>query len=94
MPYPAGQGELKLTHAMAKLNNAGNKKPDFNLSGSNKRVVCKKFNRGHCQYGASCKFDHNRCVHCGKPGHLKTNCRKLKSEKVQGGEKSKVKLEK
>ena len=45
-----------------------------------KKVPCKRFNRGKCHEGASCKYDH-RCTvpECGKFGHGAHICRKRKS---------------
>ena len=43
------------------------------------KEICKRFNRGKCNLGASCKFDH-RCLGCGKFGHGIHICRKCKSE--------------
>ena len=47
---------------------------------NNSREICKKFNRGKCNYGLRCKYDH-RCLNkeCGKWGHGIHNCRKLKT---------------
>ena len=38
--------------------------------------ACKQFNKGHCNYGTSCIFEH-KCSFCGKFGHTVLNCRKL-----------------
>ena len=48
---------------------------------------CKRYNRGHCSYGSSCKFDH-KCSFCGKFGHPVITCRKLmraKEKRSSGG---------
>ena len=34
---------------------------------------CRRFNRGHCQYGANCHFE-NRCSYCLKFGHCVLFC--------------------
>ena len=41
---------------------------------------CKRFNRGKCTYGASCRYEH-RCDYCRKFGHGMFNCRKLTADK-------------
>ena len=38
------------------------------------KEICKKFNRGKCNLGASCRYDH-RCLECGKFGHGQHICR-------------------
>ena len=45
--------------------------------------LCKRYNRGHCTFGASCRFEH-RCKYCKKFGHGMHVCRKLKQDKVNG----------
>ena len=40
--------------------------------GSNNKTFC-KFNRGKCNFGASCKYDH-RCSYCNKFGHPSISC--------------------
>lgn len=82
VPYDFGKKELKITHTMNSGRQGSNFKPNQNTqSGSAKRVACKNFNHGHCKFGDSCKFDHNRCSNCNKPGHLIGTCRKLKIDK-------------
>ena len=46
-----------------------------NKSGSKKRDVCWRFNRGKCSYGQGCKFGH-KCALCQKYGHGASNCRR------------------
>ena len=43
---------------------------------------CRRFNRGKCNFGPSCKFDHH-CAYepCGKFGHSILNCRKLQADR-------------
>ena len=40
-----------------------------------KKEICKRFNKGKCTAGLSCKYDH-RCLECGKFGHGAHICRK------------------
>ena len=46
---------------------------------------CRKFNRGKCNFGLSCKFDHH-CAYkpCNKFGHSILNCRKLAADREKG----------
>ena len=48
-------------------------------SSFNPQDFCKRFNRGRCTFGQSCRFEH-RCFFCGKFGHGVINCRQLKAE--------------
>ena len=52
---------------------------DFNYvrgsNSSNKREPCRRFQRGKCNYGINCKFEH-RCTICTKFGHGAYMCRK------------------
>ena len=41
---------------------------------------CRRFNRGRCNFGANCKFEH-RCSVCWKLGHPAVKCRRLAQEK-------------
>ena len=36
---------------------------------------CRRFNRGRCNFGSNCKYEH-RCTYCLKFGHSVLNCRK------------------
>ena len=47
---------------------------------NDRREICRKFNRGRCSYGFSCKFDH-RCSYCFKFSHGAQNCRRFSSDK-------------
>ena len=38
------------------------------------KEICKRFNRGKCPNGMSCKYEH-RCLNCGKFGHGEHICR-------------------
>ena len=53
-----------------------------NLGNQNKfkREICKKYNKGLCNRGRSCHFEH-RCLECGKFGHGEHICR----QKVKNG---------
>ena len=37
---------------------------------------CEKYNKGKCNFGASCRYDH-KCSYCYKFGHTVLNCRKF-----------------
>ena len=37
---------------------------------------CRRYNKGYCKFGASCRFEH-RCSYCNKFGHTILQCRKL-----------------
>ena len=41
---------------------------------------CRRFNRGKCNYGTACKYEH-RCLYCYKFGHSNLNCRKAMSDR-------------
>ena len=45
--------------------------------------ICKRFNKGRCSFGVSCRYKH-RCKYCKKYGHGIHNCRKLKADKANG----------
>ena len=49
--------------------------------------ICRKFNRGCCTYGSSCKFEH-QCSYCFKLGHAAVNCRKAIADKERGRDRS------
>lgn len=81
VPYQVAKGELKVTHAAN--NNSNN--PRFKKPGQNakpKKDVCRNYNRGKCQYGASCRYDH-KCSTCGKFGHNALQCRQKESKEVK-----------
>ena len=44
-------------------------------NGKRKKEICKRFNKGLCTAGLSCKYDH-RCLECGKFGHGVHICRR------------------
>ena len=41
---------------------------------------CKRYNRGKCNFGTNCKYEH-RCQYCMKFGHKILVCRKLNNDK-------------
>ena len=53
-----------------------------NCRSSNNSEVCRKFNRGKCTYGVSCKYEH-RCNYCFKYGHLAVTCRKAIADRAE-----------
>ena len=42
--------------------------------------ICRRFNRGRCNFGANCMFEH-KCSYCLKYGHYVLNCRWAASDK-------------
>ena len=42
--------------------------------------ICRRYNRGHCTFRQTCRYDH-RCSFCFKFGHSVINCRKLQSDR-------------
>ena len=54
-----------------------------NNSHRNRKEICKRFNKGLCSMGQSCKYDH-RCLECGKFGHGEHICRR-KQNTTQAG---------
>ena len=49
---------------------------------------CKHFNRGHCSFGSSCRYEH-RCSYCFKLGHPILTCRKLLADMDRAAQKRK-----
>ena len=39
------------------------------------KELCRRFNRGRCNFGTNCKYEH-KCSYCYKFGHSNFNCRK------------------
>ena len=50
--------------------------------GSKKKEICKRFNKGKCNKGFRCNFDH-RCLECGKFRHGAHICRNKKGTDSQ-----------
>ena len=48
--------------------------------GNSRKEICKHFNRGECNSGSDCRYEH-RCSYCFKYGHSVINCRKLKAKR-------------
>ena len=44
---------------------------------------CRKYNKGKCNFGSSCQYDH-KCSYCLQFGHTVLNCRKLKADLEHG----------
>ena len=55
-----------------KIKFAGNSTPR-----SDRKDLCKRYNRGECTAGMECRYDH-RCSYYFKFGHLVIHCRKLR----------------
>ena len=51
-------------------------------NGNNSGGGCKRFNRGRCTYGATCKYEH-RCFYCSKMGHGVIVCRQLNRDRTE-----------
>ena len=49
---------------------------------------CRKFNKGRCKFGASCRYDH-RCSYCHKFGHNVLSCHKLIADRERSASSSK-----
>ena len=47
---------------------------------------CKRFNKGKCNLGSSCKYEH-RCLYCNKFSHGMVVCRKLIFDREKGSNK-------
>ena len=46
--------------------------------------ACKSFNKGKCNFGVNCRYEH-KCSYCGKFGHTVLTCRKLQADKERAG---------
>ena len=70
------------------VNRLNNSSPGGNgYSGSSRTRVndpCRRFNRGRCNFGSSCKYEH-RCSYCFKFGHSTLNCRKAQADRNDRG---------
>ena len=49
---------------------------------NNNGEICRKFNRGKCNFGASCKYEH-RCSYCNIFGHPSLSCRKVIADRSE-----------
>ena len=64
-------------------NNSGMRFSQGSHAGGNqtqKGEACRRFNRGRCNFGQSCKYDH-RWTYCGKFGHGFFSCRKAAADR-------------
>ena len=52
-----------------------NKSPN---NGNKRKEICKRFNKGKCNKGFRCQYDH-RCLGCGRFGHGVHICRDKKN---------------
>ena len=41
--------------------------------------TCRRYNRGRCNFGLNCKYEH-RCSYCYKPGHMMLHCRRANAD--------------
>ena len=59
----------------------------YNRGNGNSKEICKRFNKGHCMLGLSCRYDH-RCaiLKCGKFSHGVHICRLRKAENEFSGQ--------
>ena len=64
---------------------ANNEKRSRNSGGMSTGEPCRHYNRGHCNFGTRCRYNH-RCSYepCGKFGHNILNCRKLQADREKG----------
>ena len=64
-----------------KGNNSNNK---TSPTGSSSSDACRKYNKGKCPFGSSCKYDH-KCSYCFKFGHTILTCHKLVADRERNG---------
>ena len=57
-------------------NNSSGNHGSHNDNGQKVHDACKRFNRGKCNFGVNCRYEH-KCSYCGKFGHTVLTCRKL-----------------
>ena len=48
----------------------------------NPKDFCRRFNRGRCTFGKTCRYEH-RCTYCFKFGHGFHNCRKAAADRKE-----------
>ena len=64
-----------------------------NTPGANKNhksrlgEVCRRYNRGRCSYGTSCRYEH-RCSFCNKFGHPLIHCRRAQNDRDRDKDKT------
>ena len=61
-------------------NNFSNNNSRGNSSRAKVNEPCRHFNRGHCNFGATCKYEH-KCSYCFKYGHGSVHCRKVTGDR-------------
>ena len=74
---------LRLKDRIMNQNTWANSYPSNNHNGNKNNQAlaskfnepCRRFNRGKCNFGPNCKYEH-RCSYCYKFGHSSVNCRK------------------
>ena len=74
----------------------GNNTPSGGHWGGDRTKVnepCRRFNRGKCNFGPGCKYEH-RCLNCGKFGHGLHNCRRLNNKGNSGNNSTVPQVEK
>ena len=65
-------------------NNWGNANGNSNHGSNSARArvseACRRFNRGRCNFGANCKYEH-KCSYYNKFGHGAVNCRRAQGDR-------------
>ena len=65
-------------------NNNGNHGNNQSRNCSNGNEPCRRFNRGKCNFGVNCRYEH-RCSYCFKFGHGAVHCRKAIADRGSSG---------
>ena len=70
--------------------NSGGSYNKTNNNNFNKNEPCRRFNRGKCNFGPTCRYEH-KCSYCFKFGHGMLTCRKAQADRerktpIAGGE--------